>query len=134
MTLIRNSVGVILRKNIVPFLHELILLCLILLAGIGAGKLIPIPSTLISMAIFLVLLLLKVLKTDHFTRITPLLLSHLALFFIPPAVMILDSYALFARDAWKIVVLLLVSNIAVMGVTGMVVQYFLNEGRDSHDK
>lgn len=127
-------VGDILRKNILPFIHELILLSLIFLGGIGAGKLIPIPSTLISMAIFLLCLILKVLKTDHFKRITPLLLSHLALFFIPPAVMILDSYELFAKDAWKIVILLILSNIAVMGVTGFVVQYFLNERRVSNDK
>ena len=118
-------------KNTLPILREVSILGLVFIAGLIAGRISPLPSALVSMALFLVLLIVKVLKVEHFSHITPLLLSHLALFFIPPTVMILDSYELFAGDAWKIILLLVVSNILVMGVTGMVVQYFLKEG--SHE-
>ena len=77
--------------------------------------------------LFLILLLVKVVRPNHFRHLSALMLSHLALFFIPPAVMILDSYEEFLGDAWKIILLLVISNILVMGVTGWVVQKFLND-------
>jgi holin-like protein len=113
--------------------REIILIALLLAAGILLGKVIPFPSSLSSMILLLILLLSGVLKEEYFTGgISDLILKNLAFFFLPPAVKVIDSLGILEGVWVKLILIMLISNILVMGVTGVVVQLFLKTEKD-HD-
>ncbi|ERP30828.1 CidA/LrgA family protein [Chitinivibrio alkaliphilus] len=88
---------------------------------------IPMPASVLSMIILFLLLQIRLLTLRHFPTIVPLALRHLPLFFIPPAVHILDSTEALAGSIGRIILLLSISNILVMGVTGAVVQALMTQ-------
>ena len=88
-------------------------------------RFLPIPLGLLGMGIFAGLFLTGVRKAGNFPVLVPFALAHMAFFFIPPAVAILEVQGITLGDGVKILILLVVSNILVMGVTGMVVQRIL---------
>ena len=113
--------------------REIILITLLLAAGILIGKIIPFPSSLSSMILLLLLLITGVFKEEYFTGgISDLILKNLAFFFLPPAVKVIDSLGILEGVWVKLVLIMLISNVLVMGVTGMVVQLFLKTEKD-HD-
>ncbi|MDC7234588.1 MAG: CidA/LrgA family protein [Spirochaetales bacterium] len=110
----------------IKLIREITLIALLLGAGILIGKIIPFPSSLSSMILLLVLLLTGVLKEDYFSGgISDLILKNLAFFFLPPAVKVIESLGLLEGVWVKLVLIMLISNFLVMGVTGVVVQLFL---------
>jgi holin-like protein len=113
-------------------IYEVVSIVLIYGAGILLADIIPIPSSLLSMALFFFLLLAKVLKGERYTRLSKLILGHLSFFFIPPAVQILDSMDILQGNVMKLLTVLVVSNLLVMAVSGTVVQFFLKK-EESHD-
>lgn len=111
-------------------LGEVLILLLVYLLGLGLGLITPIPSSLASMGFLFLGLQLKLIKEEHLSVLTPLLLAHIALFFIAPAIRIVNSMELLSGSAIQVVVVLIVSNMLVMGVTGRLVQLFL-KGRNN---
>lgn len=105
--------------------YELVLLLLVYVLGLIIGRITPVPSSLASMGILFAGLQSGIIKERQFTVITPFILAHIALFFIAPAIRIINSLELLSGNAVKIFVVLVVSNIVVMGVTGRVVQALL---------
>ena len=113
--------------------REIILITLLLLAGVLIGKIIPFPSSLGSMILLLILLMTGVLKADYFSGgLSDLILKNLAFFFLPPAVKVIDSLGILEGVWVKLIVIMFISNVLVMGVTGVVVQFFLKTEKD-HD-
>ncbi|RDG34089.1 CidA/LrgA family protein [Oceanispirochaeta sp. M1] len=120
-------------EHMIKLSREIILIALLLAAGILIGKLIPFPSSLSSMILLLLLLITGVFKEEYFTGgISDLILKNLAFFFLPPAVKVIDSLGILEGVWVKLVLIMLISNVLVMGVTGMVVQLFLKTEKD-HD-
>lgn len=112
-------------------IRELILLLLIYLLGISIGRISPIPSSLASMGILFLGLQTKFIKEEYLSVITPLLLAHIALFFIAPAIGIIKSLELLQGSVLQIVLVLILSNILVMGITGWTVQKLLKRRNDA---
>lgn len=105
------------------------LILVILFIGQVLSKLfrLPMPGTIMGMILLLILLLLKVIKTDWINDITDVLLKHLPLMFIPSGVAIINHYGSLKGNIIKLFFILFVSIILVMVVTGRVVQYLINK-------
>lgn len=114
-------------------LYEIATVGLIFAAGYFASRLIPVPGSLLSMMLFFVLLLTGVVDSGKYRRASGLLLRHMAFFFIPPAVQILEAAAMLSGRVWKLVLILLISNVLVMGVTGLTVQFFMKRTETEND-
>lgn len=82
-----------------------------------AGKL-PIPGNVIGMGLLLVALLLGWIEEGWIREAADLLLSHLALLFVPAGVGVMVYFDLLQREWLPILVALVVSSFAVMAVTG----------------
>ena len=108
-------------------IYEVFTIGLIYLAGTVLACLLPLPGSLISLVIFFILLLLKVLKEEKYTALSALILRNLAFFFIVPAVKILDSMDTLSGNIFKLISIIVLSNILVMIVSGKVVQFFMKK-------
>lgn len=117
--------------------REIILIALFLTGGMLIGRLTGFPSSLSSMILLLLSLLTGLLKEEHFRGgISDLILKNLAFFFLPPAVRVIESLDLLSAVWPRLLLVMLISNILVMAVTGMVVQLFLKVEHDeeaAHD-
>ena len=114
-------------------IYEIVTIFLIYMTGLGIASFIPVPASLISMVLFFILLLTKVLKEDKYIKISALILRNLSFFFIVPAVKILNSMDILSGNILKILSVLIISNILVMAVTGKVVQMLLKKGETYDD-
>lgn len=105
--------------------RELLILGIVYGMGIALAAVTPIPSSLASMAVLFMALQFGLVKEQFLSKVTPLILAHIALFFIAPAIKIINSMDALKGAGVKIVVILVLSNMIVMGVTGFVVQQLL---------
>ncbi|KIH76754.1 holin-like protein [Geoalkalibacter ferrihydriticus] len=87
---------------------------------ISRGLRIPIPGNVIGMGLLLGALWLGWIKVQWLQDATELLLSHLALFFVPAGVGVMVYFDLIAAEWLPIVVAMVVSTFVVMAVTGRV--------------
>ncbi len=111
-------------------IREIVVVLLILFAGLAAERILSFPGSLISMALFAVLLLTGVLKEEYFRGgVSDLILKNLSFFFLPPAVRVVESLDLLQGVWAKLFLIMIISNTLVMAVTGMVVQVLLKEDR-----
>ena len=116
-------------------IYEVLTIGLIYLSGELLSNVIPAPGSLLSMGLFFILLITKVLRADRFGFISALILGNLSFFFLPPAIRILDSMDVVNGNIIKILIVLTVSNFLVMGVSGVVVQAVLKkEDADKKDQ
>jgi holin-like protein len=79
---------------------------------------IPIPGNVIGMALLLAALGLGWIKVQWIQEAAELLLSHLALFFVPAGVGVMVYFDLIAAEWLPIVTAMVVSTFVVMAVTG----------------
>lgn len=83
---------------------------------------IPVPGTILGMTVLLLLLIFKVIKLKSIENITNTLLGLLSIFFVPVNVGIVVMFDQI-KDTWlSILLVLIVSTIVVMTVTGVTVQ------------
>lgn len=81
-----------------------------------------IPGTVIGMVMLLLLLIFKVLKLEWINSITEVLLDNLTLFFVPIGIGVISLFDEI-KDIWlPLVIILVVSTVVVMVVTGLTVQ------------
>jgi len=83
---------------------------------------IPIPGNVAGMVILLLLLLSGLFKVEWIEEACDLLLSHLALFFVPAGVGVMVYFDLIAAQWLPISVSMVLSTFVVMAVTGWVEQ------------
>lgn len=85
----------------------------------------PIPGNILGMIILLLLLLFKVVKLEQVETISDFFLSHLAFFFIPAGVSLMNSFDII-KDNWlPLMTICVVTTAIVIVVTGHVVQFIL---------
>ncbi len=111
--------------------HELVLLSLLFALAVALNRFTPLPGGLAVMALFFVLLKTGLLETKHIAHFTPFLLIHISFFFIQPAVKVVEEAAQLDGVVVKLIVILAVSNMLVMGMTGWVVQAVIRKGAES---
>ncbi len=82
----------------------------------------PIPGNVAGMVILLLLLLTGYFKVEWVEEACELLLSHLALFFVPAGVGVMVYFDLVAAQWLPVCLSMVVSTFVVMAVTGWVEQ------------
>ncbi|NLY77446.1 MAG: CidA/LrgA family protein [Tissierellia bacterium] len=84
---------------------------------------IPIPGTILGMVILLFLMMISVIKLKTIEHISSILLDNLALFFVPANVGIIVLYDQIKTVWVRLIIVLILSTIIVMSVTGLTVQF-----------
>lgn len=85
----------------------------------------PFPGTMLGMLILFILLWTKILKVEKIEKACDFLLLSMVIFFLPPAVDLLDYLEYFKAGFFKIILLLVVTTIITMIVTAKTVQFFV---------
>jgi len=100
------------------------LLLLFQLCGEATSRLLdlPIPGNVMGMGFLLLALLLKIVKLQWLEEAAELLLSRLALFFVPAGVGVMVYGDLIAAEWLPISVATILSTFVVMAVTGKLAQ------------
>ncbi len=108
-------------------LKELIIIFAVNYAGIiiSTGLNLPIPGTIIGMLLFFLLLYFKIIKVEKIERATSLLLLNMTIFFLPPAVKIMDNIQHLSGNFLKAVFIIILTTFLTMGITGKVVELMI---------
>lgn len=80
------------------------------------------PGTIYSMFIVFLLLTTKAIQPEDLEKVSEPLLDHLSLFFIPPAVGIIEIFPLIQDDIIVLLGIMLASTLITLVVTGVVVE------------
>ena len=100
----------------------------IILAVTCAGEImkyfipLPIPGSIYGLILMFVLLLTKVIKVEHVKETGEFLIEIMPMMFIPAGVGLLNAWDTLKPVLIPIIVILFVSTIVVMGVSGKVTQ------------
>lgn len=88
---------------------------------------IPIPGTVMGMILLFIALSFNIIKEEQIDEFSELLLLNIAFLLIPPGVGLLRSIDSIAKSWVKILIVVIVSTIITMGVTGLVVQFMIKK-------
>ena len=83
------------------------------------------PGSVVGMLLLLAALHLKWIKVDQIRMVSSFLLGYMPLFFIPAGVSVMVTYTLMDGFYLQIIAITMVSTVFVMGLTGFIVQYFV---------
>lgn len=83
----------------------------------------PLPGTILGMIILFILLWTKVLKVESIEKVCNFLVLNMIIFFLPPAVELLEYMTLLEKGFFKIIILLIVTTVITMVVTGKTVEF-----------
>ncbi|OHB28265.1 MAG: murein hydrolase regulator LrgA [Desulfuromonadaceae bacterium GWC2_58_13] len=100
---------------------------------ISTGLNLPIPGNVLGMGLLMLALGLKLVRTEWVEDAVELLLSHLALFFVPAGVGVMVYFDLLAAEWLPIMVSTVLSTFVVMAVTGWVAK-LLEKRVAPHDR
>lgn len=81
----------------------------------------PIPDTVYGMIYLFIAFSLKLVKIEDVETVSQGLIDNLQFFLIPPSVSIINYFHLIQKDLIKIILLVFISMVITMGVTGTVV-------------
>lgn len=83
----------------------------------------PIPGNILGMLLLLVLLLTKVIKLEQIETIANFFLDHLAFFFIPAGVGLMNSAGIIADSWFRLIIVCVITTIIIIAMTGITVQF-----------
>ncbi|ADO83870.1 CidA/LrgA family protein [Ilyobacter polytropus] len=86
---------------------------------------VPIPGTVIGMLLLFFSLHLKLLKLESIEKAASILLMNMAILFIPPGVSLVKSLRLLEGSWMKIILVMIVTTIITIAVTGIFIQWFI---------
>ena len=111
-------------------IREFLIIFTINYIGIIVSELLhlPIPGTISGMLLLFLLLYFKVLKLSYIKNASNFLLLNMTIFFLPPAVSLLENIYLLKSGFIKIMFLVIVSTLITMVVTAKTVQYLIERG------
>lgn len=111
--------------KIVKSIVQIGYLYILLLIGNTIARLLhlPIPGSIIGLVLLFLLLQFHIIKLEWIELGAAVLLSELLLFFIPSAIGVIDYHALFGVQGMKVVLVIVVSAIVVMFITGYTAQW-----------
>lgn len=102
----------------------------LIVAAIG----VPVPGNVAGMVLLLFALLAGVVQAEWVEEAADLLLSHLALFFVPAGVGVMVYFDLIAVQWLPICVAMVLSTFVVMAVTGWVEQKMERDEESGHGR
>lgn len=111
----------------VKILYQIAIIFSVCLAGelLSAALPFPLPASIISMLIMLVMLFSGILKIDHIREKSDFLLSNMAFFFIPAGVGVIEHMGTISAFWLEFIVIVVVSTIVVFLVTAATATLFL---------
>lgn len=110
------------------FREALIILILYIIGEvITAVTHVPIPGNIIAMILLFIALCLKIIKIEQINTISNFFLDHLAFFFLPAGVAVMNSFGLIKANIVQILIVCLVTTAVTMTITGLVVQAIANK-------
>ena len=93
----------------------------------------PVPGNVLGMVLLLLALMLELVKVEWVTEAAELLLSHMALLFIPVGVAVMLYFDLLAREWLPIVAATVLSTFVVIAVTALVTERLADPERPESD-
>lgn len=104
--------------------REFIIILILYFIGDFISKIlnIPIPGNILAMILLFLCLCTGVIKLEKVQDISSFFLDHLAFFFIPAGVGLINSFDSIKSSAIQIVIICIITTIIVMSVTGIIVQ------------
>lgn len=84
---------------------------------------IPIPGNVIAMILLLILLSKGVIKLKMIDQAAKFMLDHLAIFFIPAGVSLINNLELLKNELFAILTIVVISTVVIMVVTGLTIQF-----------
>lgn len=117
------------------YLRQFMIISLISLVGEWLSFLIPlpIPASIYGIAILLLLLISGRLQVDEVKDVSSFLIAIMPVMFIPAAVGLMDSFSLLSDALIAYAVILVVSTVEVMAVSGRVTQAVIRRQREKED-
>lgn len=111
-------------------LEELLIIFFINYLGIIIVNIfqLPIPAPIVGMLILFLLLYFKKLNFNKIEKISTFLLSNMTLFFLPPAVKLLENIHLLENGFLKILILVISTTIFTIIITAKTVQFLIEKG------
>ena len=94
----------------------------------------PIPASIYGLVLMLVLLLTKVIRLEQVKDAADFLIEIMPVMFIPACVGLMDSFSLLRGSLLSYVIILAVSTIAVMAVSGLVTQRIIRNEKTKEDQ
>ena len=85
----------------------------------------PIPGSISGMILLLILLLIGIIKEEQIAETADFFIKNMGFFFIPAGVGILVSYQALEGRYIQTLVVILLSTLLVMSVTGLVTQFLI---------
>lgn len=104
-------------------------LCIYLVKALS----LPVSAPLLGMIVLSVLLFAKAVRVERIKDAGMLLLENMAMLFIPPVVSIMLYFDIISNELWKILLVVFLSSIIVMLVSGKIVQVMLNKTQGGED-
>lgn len=90
----------------------------------------PIPASVYGLIILLLLLIFKIIKVENIKDTSQFLVSNMAVMFIGPAASIITVWPLFKQKLIPYMLIILISTIVVMIVSGVLTQKVLEKGEN----
>ena len=114
------------------YLRQFFIILAISLIGEALSFLIPlpIPASIYGILILLSLLISGRLRVESVKDVSSFLIAIMPVMFIPSAVGLMDSFSLLAGNLLAYVVILIVSTVAVMAVSGRVTQHVIRKEKE----
>lgn len=88
----------------------------------------PIPASIYGMILFLIAFALKFLKVEDIKECGAFLVSLLPLLFVIPTVGLMGCWDLIRDDILKIAVLIIVTTVVTLGISGILTKLFQKGG------
>lgn len=87
----------------------------------------PLPGTILGMLFLFILLWTKILKVESIEKVCDFLILNMIIFFLPPAVELLEHITLLKTGFFKIIILLILTTVITMVVTAKTVEYCIKK-------
>lgn len=106
------------------YVKQLMIIILFSFLGEIINYIVPlaIPASIYGMVLLFIALYTKIIKLEQIEETAEYLLSIMLIFFVPAAVGIMDTFFEYQNSMLKIILIVILSTIVVLSVTGLVSQ------------
>lgn len=87
-----------------------------------------IPGSIVGMLLLFVALVTNLMPLEYVEETAQFFLNHMGFFFIPLGVSVIESYILIKEVAFQLVLVLILSNMLVMGFTAKATEMMMKRG------
>ncbi|BFK80711.1 hypothetical protein I3900191A7_08560 [Clostridium baratii] len=87
---------------------------------------IPIPGNIIGLLLLLLGLCTKVIKVNQVETVANFFLDHLAFFFLPAGVSLMNSFGIIKASIIQIIIVCIITTAIIIASTGLIVQFIVN--------